>query len=377
MTARLVQPTGGAPGSASLYITGLSVTDPAAIELAIVDSAGCYLDPRNPKAPWATSVYRWHPLNPRHEGQAIILDLDYGVTYHLRANRPYKLALSEAGQDIEERFTGIALRYPTAPPSGWTPPADPKGPIQVPVHAPAADPSVAASETPAIEAELPRGLEPKAPLQPQPKPANEALSAGNETSSAQKQPSPAPAPPVPPPKKWRFAILAAVALLLLLAGGAYWWLRPEPTLPPSADDTKGDVGLTTEAARKFLIADPAVQPTKDLAKRFGENKSLEGAFLLLRHAAEKGDAESALALGKMYDPATYSKDTSPLPAANPAQAADWYKRAAEAGNAEAQYYYGMLLKSGRTEEPNGPELAVQWLQKAAEQGHAQAKAELN
>ena len=78
----------------------------------------------------------------------------------------------------------------------------------------------------------------------------------------------------------------------------------------------------------------------------------------------------------MYDPATYSKETSPLPAANPEQAAQWYKRAAEAGNAEAQYHYGMLLKSGRTEEPNGPELGVQWLQKAADQGHAQAKAEL-
>jgi TPR repeat protein len=75
----------------------------------------------------------------------------------------------------------------------------------------------------------------------------------------------------------------------------------------------------------------------------------------------------------MYDPATYSPETSPLPAPNPEQAVEWYRQAAEAGIAEAQYRLGMLLMSGKTDEPNGPELAVAWLRKAADQGHLQAR----
>jgi TPR repeat protein len=47
--------------------------------------------------------------------------------------------------------------------------------------------------------------------------------------------------------------------------------------------------------------------------------------------------------------------------------------AAEAGDAESQYRYGMLLRKGNTDEPNGPELAIAWLRKAAAQGNADAK----
>ena len=54
------------------------------------------------------------------------------------------------------------------------------------------------------------------------------------------------------------------------------------------------------------------------------------------------------------------------------EAARWHKQAAEAGDAEAQYRYGMLLKQGRTDAPDGPEQALVWLRKAAKQGHAQA-----
>lgn len=52
---------------------------------------------------------------------------------------------------------------------------------------------------------------------------------------------------------------------------------------------------------------------------------------------------------------------------------DDYIAAAEAGDAEAQYRLALVLRSGRTEAPDGPEQAVAWLRKAAEQGHAKAK----
>ena len=54
---------------------------------------------------------------------------------------------------------------------------------------------------------------------------------------------------------------------------------------------------------------------------------------------------------------------------NPAQAVEWCRQVAEAGIAEAQYRLGILLKSGKTDTPNGLELGVSWLRKAADQGH--------
>ena len=74
-----------------------------------------------------------------------------------------------------------------------------------------------------------------------------------------------------------------------------------------------------------------------------------------------------------YDPDTWTKEKSPLPAPNAVEAARWLKQAAEAGDAEAQYRYGMLLRQGRTEEPNATVRAVGWLLKAAEQGHEEAR----
>jgi TPR repeat protein len=85
---------------------------------------------------------------------------------------------------------------------------------------------------------------------------------------------------------------------------------------------------------------------------------------------------ASVALATMYDPATYNTQTSPLPAANPAEAARWYEPAAQAGQAEAQYRLGMLLKSGATADTDGPEKGVAWLRKAADQGYAPAQEEL-
>jgi TPR repeat protein len=78
-------------------------------------------------------------------------------------------------------------------------------------------------------------------------------------------------------------------------------------------------------------------------------------------------------LGVFYDPDTWSKDKSPLPGPNPVEAARWHKQAADAGDAESLYRYGMLLKMGRTEEPDAPEQAQVYLRKAADAGHPLAK----
>ena len=168
-----------------------------------------------------------------------------------------------------------------------------------------------------------------------------------------------------------FASIAA--LLLAVAAGAWFFKDSWLTAETPVANVQPEVPTTLEGARRFLAGDPGADESFGMAEKFRAAKSIDGEFLLLRNAANKGSAPAALALGQMYDPATYSPETSPLPAPNPEQAVEWYRQAAEAGIAEAQYRLGALLMSGKVDEPNGPERGVAWLQKAADQGHQQAK----
>ena len=56
-----------------------------------------------------------------------------------------------------------------------------------------------------------------------------------------------------------------------------------------------------------------------------------------------------------------------------ARAADWYERAALAGNAEAQRRFGLLLAKGGTGLSADAVKAKSWLQQAAAQNDADAK----
>lgn len=55
-----------------------------------------------------------------------------------------------------------------------------------------------------------------------------------------------------------------------------------------------------------------------------------------------------------------------------AQAADWFSKAAEQGNADAQYNLGELYNKGRGVE-RSKKIAQKWYQAAAQQGHVKAK----
>ena len=440
VTARLTQPIGLAAGSALLRLSGLVVEDPAAVELAVVQSGAVdrYLDPRNPDDPWVTSVYRFRPVAPRRDGADFVCELDYGIAFHLRANRPYRLLAREGTREQEDRFTGIAMRQPSNPPTGWVPPPDPRGPLQAPPPIGRADPAtapaveqrstpasddaviagadtqavagIASDATPSTDAES-DSSEPTPDRAPGPAqvsaPATETASPPCAVTAPPLEPSPAPHPtrepsldpareptpaptpgpdPVPVPKRHWPA--AAIAVVLLTAFAGWWWSPPMPeqahpkeeSTPPDPKPLEREARkdpepepIGVDAARRFVAGDPAAEPARDLGQRYVARGSLDGAFLLLRHAAAKGDAQAARMVGTMYDPATHSQSTSPLPAPNPAEAARWYRAAADAGDAQAQYLYAMLLRSGRTEGLNGPEIAVQWLERAAAQGHEAAR----
>ncbi|MGE0095567.1 MAG: tetratricopeptide repeat protein [Alphaproteobacteria bacterium] len=336
MPSKLEQTLQMPGGRANLRVAGAPTANRATLELAITkpDPTGTtrYLNPSKPTDPWSTAT---HWLKPSLAGDAgdLVFELDGDVTVHLLPYAPYELLLRDGnGMRHVDRFTGIALRGASAA----------SAPIEAPVKA-----------TPPPPPPPPPVEEPPPPLVAEPV-----------------------VPPPPPEPKSRWPLWAALgAILLLLAGGAGWYffLRSDSSDQPSAT---AEAPVTLDEARRVLTVDPAPADAFARAQAHAAKGELQGAFLLYRYAAEKGDMTASVALAAMYDPATYSAQTSPLPAANPAEAARWYEPAAQAGQAEAQYRLGMLLKSGATADADGPEKGVAWLRKAADQGYAPAQEEL-
>ena len=88
-----------------------------------------------------------------------------------------------------------------------------------------------------------------------------------------------------------------------------------------------------------------------------------------RKAAEQGDADAQYNLGLFYANGDgVSKDF--------AEAVKWWRKSAEQGNVEAQYRLGVCYKNGDGVTKNFAE-AAKWCRKAAQQGHQQAKIILN
>jgi TPR repeat protein len=85
----------------------------------------------------------------------------------------------------------------------------------------------------------------------------------------------------------------------------------------------------------------------------------------LRAQIAKGDVEAEVALGNLYE-----SGQSVLPL-DPAQAAEWYRRAADKGHAGAQMNLAMMYFDGQGVARNVPQ-AIAWYEKAAGSGDAVA-----
>jgi TPR repeat protein len=385
MPARATQPGGYPAGQAQIQVTGADALDSDTLEVCIsglLDNVEKHLDPRLTGEAWTTTYAWFRPGSPRVEGSALLLDLEPSVTWHLRPHTPYVLRLRDAhGLKREERLTWVPIRLPSQTPQGYVPPA---GPAPKPAAAKAGAPADAgeSSEAEARRAEAEREAAAAAALavnlerteeEAEKQRREEVERFRREQEEREREEREARQQRNQPGRGKMLALAGIVALLLAATAGA-WFLEDQwSDSETPVEAVQPEVPTTVEGARQFLARDPGADESFGMAERFRGAKSLDGEFLLLRNAANKGNAPAALALGQMYDPATYSPETSPLPAPNPEQAFEWYRQAAEAGIAEAQYRLGMLLMSGKTDEPNGPELGVSWLRKAADQGHPQAK----
>jgi len=124
-------------------------------------------------------------------------------------------------------------------------------------------------------------------------------------------PAAAAAPPfaAPPAPASRAAVPAVTALVA----------PPPPTPPVAAPDHNEVAGLLARGRAYLSEGDVAL------------------ARLYLRRAAERYDAQAALALGGTYDPAELRRVGIPnfQAQADPAKAREWYRRAADLGSAAA------------------------------------------
>ncbi|WP_421996748.1 hypothetical protein [Reyranella sp.] len=217
-------------------------------------------------------------------------------------------------------------------------------------------------------------------------------------------PEPLPEPPAPPFAPPRSELRAerdtvparrsgaagwvvAILILLALAGGGYYayltYYKPAETVaetPPAAPsptvDLKTAEGAPAGKSVRAVVADYlATKPTPEamLAKARDFAKAGDGAaaFLVFRRAAEAGNAEAEVELAAFYDPLVTPAKAGFTP--DGVRAADWYERAALAGSGEAQRRLGLLLAKGGAGLAADPAKARTWLQQAAAQNDADAK----
>jgi len=197
-----------------------------------------------------------------------------------------------------------------------------------------------------------------------------------------------PMPEIAPGRGRTGWMIAAVILLALVGGGYFaytnYFQKPEDevaTTAPAPTSTAPTLATTApaDAPRKsvretvgeYLGTNPAPEAMLAKGKEFEQAGELNGAFLVWRRAAEAGNASAQLELASFYDPLA----TPPKAGFTPdgARAADWYERAALAGNPEAQRKFGLLLAKGGAGLPADPGRARSWLQQAAAQNDAEAR----
>src|SRR6266481_222038 len=168
-----------------------------------------------------------------------------------------------------------------------------------------------------------------------PSPAVPAPAATAPTPPPALPPTPAAVAPMPPPAAPASITAPPPAAFVPAPKAAPPAIAtPVPALPPqtpsAAASERDEVAALLARARTYLSAG-------DVA----------AARLVLRRAAERDDPQAALALGGTYDPIVLKRLGIVNFQADPAQAKDWYRRAAQLGSADASLRLEQLVQTDR------------------------------
>jgi hypothetical protein len=141
-------------------------------------------------------------------------------------------------------------------------------------------------------------------------------------------PAPQPAVAIPAPQP---AVVAPAARVPVpVAPTVAPMAAPAPSPSTVASPDRDEVAALLTRARTYLSAG-------DVA----------AARLVLRRAAERDDAQAALALGGTYDPVVLRRLGIINFHSDPAQARDWYRKAAELGSTDASLRLEQLVQTDR------------------------------
>ncbi len=120
----------------------------------------------------------------------------------------------------------------------------------------------------------------------------------------------------------------------------------QPAAAPEAPPALASVEADPAPDAPHRVQRPPAEDVAPLVKRGGEllaSGDIASARRFFERAAEGGDPAAALGLGKSYDPLFLAKIRSRGITGDPAKAAEWYRRAAASGSAEAAALLARLL----------------------------------
>jgi hypothetical protein len=187
-----------------------------------------------------------------------------------------------------------------------------------------------------------------------PKPAPQPATRKQEREPIAVAPAPVPLAPRPPPpidntrRPW---LLVALAVLVIAGGAAAWWfgLREEPAPAPTPEPVATLPAQGTPAPPPLPPAWPegtdALTPAEAVARAPDAPGILavalrrqaagrhDDALVLFEEAADRGVAAALTALGRLYDPIGF-RPGQPFSSPDMRQAADYYRRAATAGDTQ-------------------------------------------
>jgi TPR repeat protein len=161
---------------------------------------------------------------------------------------------------------------------------------------------------------------------------------------------------------------------------AEWWRKAAEDKEVTIEDDEDALPLEKKGT-SVVSGDPAAQYCLGMCYNSGEGveQDFYQASEWLWLAAEQGYALALTQLGVYYEKGIlYDEDDlrgvpeDEAKAAMQRKAAGLYRKAAEGGHDEAQFYLGDCYLNGRGVEQDDKQ-AAEWFKKAAEQGHLQAK----
>ena len=119
-------------------------------------------------------------------------------------------------------------------------------------------------------------------------------------------------------------------------------------IPPAATQKAAPAADPPQAAAKpVTMAPDEIAMLVKRGKDFLNNGDISSARLLLRRAAEAGDAEAALAFGSTFDPAVIARLGAIGVEADSLKARQWYEKAAALGSNLASEQIAKLAETGK------------------------------